>query len=58
MKIKLFLVFIGLTFGSLVYQSFKPEPDFMVVLERSYFQGVAFLTYWLLERFVWESEEA
>ena len=56
MKAKLFLVFIGLTFGGYVYQSFKPDPDFMVVVERSYFQGWALLTYWFMERFIWNHE--
>jgi hypothetical protein len=56
MKAKLFLVFIGLTFGGYVYQSFKPDPDFMVVAERSYFQGWALLTYWFMERFIWNHE--
>ena len=57
MKAKLFLVFIGLTYGNCVYQSFKPEPDFLVAIEHSYFEGCALLTYWFMEKFFWGSEE-
>lgn len=58
MKVKLFLVFIGLLFGSCVYQSFKPEPDFLKVVEHSYYQGWALLTYWIMEKFIWKGEDA
>lgn len=57
MKAKLFIVFIGLMFGGCVYQSFKPEPNFLLVLERSYFEGWALLTYWFMEKFIWKDEQ-
>lgn len=56
MKAKLFLVFIGLTLGGCVYQSFKPEPNWFIVFERSYFEGWALLTYWFMETFIWKNE--
>lgn len=57
MKVKLFAVFIGLLFGNCIYQSFKPDPDWMVVAERSYFQAWALVSYWIMEKFFWEGED-
>jgi len=56
MTAKLFLVFIGLAFGGCVAESFKVDPNFFVVAERSYFQGWALLTYWFCERFWWKDQ--
>jgi len=57
MKLKLFLVFIGLVVGGCVSESIKTDPNFMVVLERSYFEGWALLTYWFFEKFIWHGED-
>lgn len=49
----LLAVFIGLAIANFGVQYFKLDPDYLVALERSYFQGVGFLTYWICSKFVW-----
>jgi hypothetical protein len=56
MTIKLLLVFVGLMFGNFVAESFHAVPDFSTPLERSFFQGWALLTFWVLEIFCWDGE--
>jgi len=56
MALKLFLVFMGLVFGGCVAESLKTDPNFMVVFERSYFEGWALLTYWCCEKFWWKEQ--
>lgn len=46
-------VWFFLALGNFAYQYFYPVPDFAVALERTYFEGVALLTYYLMDRFVW-----
>jgi len=52
---KALMVFVFLAIGNIVYQFFYPEPNFAVAFERTYFQGSALLTYYLLDKFVWRS---
>lgn len=54
---KLLIVFIGMLFGGMVAESFKIDPNFWVVAERSFFEGWALLTYWLMEKFMWKGED-
>ena len=48
---KLLKVFIGLLLANFFMQ-FIGNENYMVALERSYFQGMALLTYWVIDTFV------
>jgi hypothetical protein len=52
---KALAIFVGLLVGNFLVQWWKVEPQFMVAVERSYFQGMALLTYWVLDRFFWRN---
>jgi hypothetical protein len=42
--------------GNFAAQYFKADPSYMVAVERSYFQGVALLGYWIVDKFVWREK--
>lgn len=50
---KVLLVFVFMAIGNFAYQFFYPESNFLVAFERTWFQGSALLTYWLMDKFVW-----
>jgi hypothetical protein len=41
---------LGLTVGNFAYQLFLAEPNFLVALERSYFQALAIFFYFLTSK--------
>ena len=53
---KAFLVFFWLAVGAFVYQWVQAEPNYVAAVERSYFQGVALFTYWVLDSFIWRDK--
>lgn len=46
-------LFVGFLAGNFLVQWWNLEPRYMVAVERSYFQGLALFTYWVLDKFVW-----
>ena len=53
---KALVVVIGLLFGNFIAQWLKADPQYIVALERSYFQGAAVLTYWAMDKFYWKTK--
>jgi hypothetical protein len=47
------LVFVSMLIGNVVAQYLKADPNYIVAMERSYFQGCALLTYCAMNKFVW-----
>lgn len=57
MKTKLLIVFFGMMLGGMIGESFKYEPDFFAIADRTFFAGWALLTYWGMETFVWKGRD-
>lgn len=46
-------VFTGLVIANFAYQFTNVEPEYIVALERSWFQGTALFCYYLMDKYVW-----
>lgn len=53
---KLGLIF-GILSGNFIYQLMTTSPDWGIAIERAYFQGLAFLAYYLCVRFLFKESE-
>ena len=47
--LRLFILFVFLTAGNFAYQMLQDVPEYLVAIERSYFQLIAFLVVYFLE---------
>ena len=48
-------VFTGLVIANIAYQLVSDNPNYLVALERSWFQGTALFCYYLMDKYVWRS---
>ena len=44
------VLFLALGLGNFIYQYFAPIPNFEIGFERTYFQGVALLGCWIVNK--------